>query len=79
MLNPHINIPIPLAPKSVSIVSSRAVYTDLLSIAFFLVGEECGIALVEDLRRDSGECIEYVVIRRGKHANLIAPPGGFIV
>ena len=53
----------PLTLKSVSILSSKPVYTDLLSTAFFVLGEEEGGALVDQLRRDSGEMIEYVVVR----------------
>ena len=54
----------PLTLKSVSILSSRPVYTDLLSTAFFILGEEEGGVLVDRLRRDSGEMIEYVAVRR---------------
>lgn len=53
----------PLTLKSVSILSSKPVYTDLLSTAFFVLGEEEGSALVDQLRRDSGEMIEYVAVR----------------
>ena len=64
LLNPKTGYPIPLTLKSVSIVSSRPVYTDLLSTAFFALGEDRGRELVEQLRRDSGEVIEYVAVRK---------------
>lgn len=64
LLDPKTGYPIPLTLKSVSILSSRPVYTDLLSTAFFALGEERGRELVEQLRRDSGEAIEYVAVRK---------------
>ena len=63
LLNPRTGYPMPLTLKSVSILSSRPVYTDLLSTAFFVLGEEKGRALVDRLRQDSGERIEYVAVR----------------
>lgn len=63
LLNPKTGYPMPLTLKSVSILSSKPVYTDLLSTAFFVLGEEAGSALVDRLRRDSGEMIEYVAVR----------------
>lgn len=63
LLNPRTGYPVPLTLKSVSILSSKPVYTDLLSTAFFILGEEAGSALVDQLRRDSGEMIEYVAVR----------------
>ena len=62
----------PLTLKSVSILSSRPVYTDLLSTAFFILGEEEGGVLV-DRRRDSGEMIEYVAVR--EDGTVAASPG----
>lgn len=63
LLDPRTGYPMPLTLKSVSILSSRPVYTDLLSTAFFVLGEERGSALTDQLRRDSGEMIEYVAVR----------------
>ena len=63
LLDPRTGYPMPLTLKSVSILSSRPVYTDLLSTAFFILGETAGSALVDRLRRDSGEMIEYVAVR----------------
>ena len=63
LLDPRTGYPMPLTLKSVSILSSRPVYTDLLSTAFFILGEEKGAELIEKLRRDSGETIEYVAVR----------------
>ena len=63
LLDPRTGYPMPLTLKSVSILSSRPVYTDLLSTAFFILGEEEGGVLVDRLRRDSGEMIEYVAVR----------------
>ena len=64
LLDPRTGYPMPLTLKSVSILSSRPVYTDLLSTAFFILGEEEGGVLVDRLRRDSGEMIEYVACGR---------------
>ena len=63
LLDPRTGYPMPLTLKSVSIISSRPVYTDLLSTAFFILGEEDGAALVEQMRQLSGERIEYVAVR----------------
>ena len=64
LLDPRTGYPMPLTLKSVSIPVLAAVYTDLLSTAFFILGEEEGGVLVDRLRRDSGEMIEYVAVRR---------------
>lgn len=78
LLDPRTGAPMPLTLKSVSIVSSRAVYTDLLSTAFFILGEELGRGLVEALRTQSGERIEYVAVRKdgtvstSEHAGFFA-------
>lgn len=63
LLDPKTGYPKPLTLKSVSILSSRPVYTDILSTTFFVMGEERGRALVDRLRRDSGEMIEFVAVR----------------
>ena len=73
LLDPRTGYPMPLTLKSVSILSSRPVYTDLLSTAFFILGEEEGGALVDRLRRDSGEMIEYVAVR--EDGTVAASPG----
>ena len=52
LLDPRTGYPMPLTLKSVSILSSRPVYTDLLSTAFFILGEEEGGVLVDRLRDD---------------------------
>ena len=63
ILNARTGMPQELLLKSVSILSSAGLYTDLLSTAFFLLGEEKGAALVERYRAQSGERIEYVAVR----------------
>ena len=73
LLDPRTGYPMPLTLKSVSILSSRPVYTDLLSTAFFILGEEEGGVLVDRLRRDSGEMIEYVAVR--EDGTVAASPG----
>lgn len=73
LLNPRTGYPMPLTLKSVSIISSRPVYTDLLSTAFFILGEAEGGALVDRLRKDSGERIEYVAVR--ENGTVAASPG----
>ena len=73
LLNPRTGYPMPLTLKSISILSSRPVYTDLLSTAFFILGETEGCALVDRLRKDSGERIEYVAVR--EDGSVAASPG----
>lgn len=73
LLDPRTGYPMPLTLKSVSILSSRPVYTDLLSTAFFILGEEEGGVLVDRLRGDSGEMIEYVAVR--EDGTVAASPG----
>ena len=73
LLDPRTGYPMPLTLKSVSILSLRPVYTDLLSTAFFILGEEEGGVLVDRLRRDSGEMIEYVAVR--EDGTVAASPG----
>lgn len=61
ILDPNTGFPLPLKLKSVSIISSSAVYTDILSTAFFVIGLEEGIKLITQLNITTGEKIEYVV------------------
>lgn len=73
LLDPRTGTPVPLTLKSVSILSSRGVLTDLLSTAFFVLGEEAGAAMADRLRADSGARIEYVAVRRDN--SILASPG----
>lgn len=62
LLNPKTGYPMPLKLKSVSILSSSATLTDLLSTAFFVLGEREGAGLVEQMRVLTGEKIEFVAV-----------------
>lgn len=63
LLDPRTGRPKPLTLKSVSILSSDGAFTDFLSTAVFLLGEAEGVALIQRLREQSGERIDYVLIR----------------
>lgn len=73
LLDPKTGYPKPLTLKSVSVLSSKPVYTDMLSTALFVLGEERGSALADRLRRDSGEMIEFVAVR--EDGSVIASAG----
>lgn len=63
LIDPRTGRPKPLTLKSVSILSSNGAFTDFLSTAVFMLGEEEGTALVERIRERSGERIDYVLVR----------------
>lgn len=63
LLDPRTGHPKPLTLKSVSILSSDGAFTDFLSTAVFLLGEAEGVALIQRLREQSSERIDYVLIR----------------
>lgn len=73
LLDPRTGRPKPLTLKSVSILSSDGAFTDFLSTAVFLLGEDDGTALIQRLREQSGERIDYVLIR--KDGSVCASPG----
>ncbi len=58
LLDPRTGRPHPLTIQSVSILSTCAASTDLLSTAFFLLGVEQGTQLVRSLAAESGERID---------------------
>jgi FAD:protein FMN transferase len=62
LLDTHTGMPKPLHLKSVSIISTNALFTDLLSTAFFMLGEEDGKYLLKRLSAESNEVIEYVAV-----------------
>ena len=64
LLNPFTGKPQETDISSVSILSSRAVYTDLLSTAFFVMGAEKGCKLAEELEAGHGVDVGYVVLKR---------------
>lgn len=76
LLDPRTGVPVPLTLRSVSIISSRGVLTDLLSTAFFILGEAEGSSLVDQLRTDWDARIEYVAVRRDGSI-LASPDAGF--
>ncbi len=73
LLNPITGYPLPLDLKSVSIISSSALHTDILSTAFFVLGFEKGKQLVEELRSANNISIEYVAVR--DDLNIVSSPG----
>ena len=60
ILNPRTGYPQPLSVKSVSILCTSALYTDILSTAFFLLGNREGEKLVQALEAKQGDWIRYV-------------------
>lgn len=73
LLNPITGYPLPLALKSVSLISSSALHTDILSTAFFVLGFKKGKQLVEELRSANGISIEYVAVR--DDLKIVSSPG----
>lgn len=62
LLDPKTGNPVPLTIKSVSILSSRAIYTDILSTAFFVLGLEKGAALLNRLKEQEHVDLDYVAM-----------------
>jgi len=73
LLNPQTGKPQELDISSVSILSSQALYTDLLSTAFFVMGKDGGCALADYLADQCGVDADYVIL--GKDGSLLASPG----
>lgn len=77
LLDPRTGRPHPLSIQSVSILSTCAVFTDLLSTAFFLLGVEQGTQLVRSLAAESGERIDFVAVL--EDGSIVATEGaGFL-
>lgn len=66
LINPNTGYPQPLELKSVAILSSCAAYTDFLSTAFFMLGEERGKELIKQLEKESGEFIGYAAMTKDR-------------
>lgn len=49
--------------SSVSVLSSNALYTDLMSTAFFVMGVKKGCALAEEIEEETGVDLDYVVLK----------------
>lgn len=62
LLNPGTGYPMPLKLKSVSVISSSPTLTDLLSTAFFVLGEKDGVEMITQMRVCTGEKIEFVAV-----------------
>ena len=62
IIEPSTGKPKPIELSSVSIISSQAVYTDLMSTAFFLLGIERGEALIRELKKTQQVDLEYVAV-----------------
>lgn len=62
LLDTHTGMPKPLHLKSVSIISTNAFFTDLLSTVFFMLGEKEGKILLEKMAVQYHEMIEYVAV-----------------
>lgn len=62
LLDPRTGMPKPLKLQSVSVISSDALYTDLCSTAFFVLGKEAGEKMVKKLVDQRGIDIEYVLV-----------------
>lgn len=64
LLDPYTGRPKEMDISSVSILSSGAVYTDLLSTAFFVMGHEAGCALAHHLRHSRNIDVDYVILKK---------------
>lgn len=49
--------------SSVSILSSDAMYTDLMSTAFFVMGVKEGCALADKIQKETGVDVDYVILK----------------
>lgn len=63
LLNPITGKSEPLKVKSVSVISSNAAFTDFLSTSLFLLPEDKGKRLIDDLKKRFDEQIEVVMVR----------------
>ena len=63
--------------SSVSIISSKAVYTDFLSTAFFVMGFEVGCKLATHIRDRKSVDVDYVVLK--KDGRLLASKGACLL
>lgn len=78
IIDTQTGMPCALKLKSVTIISSNAVYTDLLSTPLFLLGEKQGCELIDRIRAETGKTIEYVIVRND--GSVLASQGaGFYV
>lgn len=75
ILNPYTGFPLPMELKSMTIISPSALYSDILSTAFFVLGLEKGMRLAEALKEDIGT-IEYVAVTKDDRI-LSSPGAGF--
>lgn len=73
LLSSKTGLPLPLLVQSMTVVSTSAFYTDLLSTAFFVLGLPACDALAKTLRHKSGEQIEYLAV--DENGRQIASPG----
>ena len=72
LLDPTTGMPRKSDISSISVLSSRAEYTDLLSTAFFILGQNDGDRLLKCLRAE-GIDVDYVLL--GNDGRIIATPG----
>lgn len=73
LLDPRTGRPRDMDISSVSVLSSTAVYTDLLSTAFFVMGAEAGCALADRIAASKNIDIDYVILK--KDGSLLASKG----
>lgn len=76
LLDPATGRPKPLEVSSVSILSSQAVYTDLMSTAFFILGPGKGAALAKRLWEERGVDVDWVAMLPGGEVKA-SPGAGF--
>ena len=77
LLDPLTGRPQEMDISSVSIISSKAVYTDFLSTAFFVMGFEAGCKLATHIRDRKGIDVDYVVLK--KDGRLLASKGACLL
>lgn len=63
LLDPATGLPQRTDISSVSILSSSALYTDLMSTAFFIMGFEQGCKLAERIKNQESVDLDYVVLK----------------
>lgn len=63
LIDPRTGYPKPLNLKSVSVISTDGAFTDFLSTSIFILGEEKGIMLIENMRKRYDEKIDCVIVR----------------
>lgn len=76
LLDPRTGRPAQTDVKSMSVVSSSGMFTDVLSTAFYVLGIGKTLTMCDTLRRDTAEMIEYVAVANDGRV-VSSPQAGF--